>query len=163
MACPTDNTLQERFWKHVNKNGPIPVSCPELGPCWIWTGSANQSGYGQIGTSKGLQVVHRLHWTWRHGEIPPGKEVMHRCDTTRCVRLGHLFLGTHTDNMHDMMTKGRNNQPSGDAHYQRKLTRDDVETIRTLWSQGVPQTELAKRYSRKTNTISKIVNRKRWL
>ena len=30
----TSKTVAERFWTKVNKNGPIPPHCHELGPCW---------------------------------------------------------------------------------------------------------------------------------
>jgi hypothetical protein len=162
MPCPTDNTLKERFWKHVDKNGPIPASCPELGPCWIWTGSKNQDGYGQIGTSKGLRVVHRVSWELHGNTIPEGHELFHHCDQPNCIRPTHLFTGTRQDNMQDMLKKGRQHFPAGDEHYPTRLKFEQVCEIRKLWESGVPQTELAKRFNRKPNTISKIVNRKRW-
>jgi hypothetical protein len=43
-----DPILIERFWSKVNKDGPIPASCPELGPCWLWTRSCYYNGYGQF-------------------------------------------------------------------------------------------------------------------
>ncbi len=147
-------TLEERFWDKVNKYGPIPPACPELGNCWLWTGSTNQCGYGffGIGGSGNKTVAHKVHWV-----------IIAKCDMPSCVRLEHLFVGTHADNIQDMMAKGRNAQPRGEQHYKTKLNIDQVKEIRRLWSEGVPQTELALRFSRKPNTISKIVNRKRWL
>ena len=38
-AAPS--TLEERFWRKVDKNGPIPEHRPELGPCWVWTAGTN--------------------------------------------------------------------------------------------------------------------------
>jgi hypothetical protein len=32
---PKPRPLGERFWVKVNKDGPVPVHCPELGPCWV--------------------------------------------------------------------------------------------------------------------------------
>ncbi len=48
-----------------------------------------------------------LAWEIVKGPIPPGMHVLHRCDCPPCVRPDHLFLGTHADNMRDMIAKGR--------------------------------------------------------
>ena len=48
-----------------------------------------------------------LAWIMAHGPIPPGMNVLHRCDTRLCVRADHLFLGTQAENMTDMARKGR--------------------------------------------------------
>jgi hypothetical protein len=38
-------TIEDRFWSYVDKNGPVSEHRPDLGPCWIWTGSKTL-GYG---------------------------------------------------------------------------------------------------------------------
>ena len=43
----------------------------------------------------------------RYGSIPRKLEVCHHCDVPRCIADEHLFLGTHADNMHDAVMKGR--------------------------------------------------------
>lgn len=56
---PRNPPLEERFWAKVNKDGPIPEHRPELGPCWVWTGSLSR-GY-PILTRDGRDVRgHRL-------------------------------------------------------------------------------------------------------
>ena len=95
-------TLEERFWSKVEM---IPFH-----PCWEWMGFRNEWGYGQVAIShRSPERAHRLSWIIHYGPIPRGLFVCHRCDNPGCVRPDHLFLGTTTDNMRDMISKGRAN------------------------------------------------------
>jgi hypothetical protein len=81
--------LAERFRVKVREDGPIPAHCPELGPCWLWTGGTDGRGYGQIRESgkKGkLLKAHRVAWALEYGPLPAELLVMHRCDNPPCVR-----------------------------------------------------------------------------
>jgi HNH endonuclease len=78
---------------------------PKTG-CRLWT-KARISGYGAIRVSGRLMGTHRAAWIARHGPIPPGLFVCHRCDTPLCINPGHLFLGTQKDNMADRAIKMR--------------------------------------------------------
>lgn len=49
----------------------------------------------------------RFAWTITNGEVEEGQHVLHRCDNPRCCNPGHLFLGTHQENMKDKAKKGR--------------------------------------------------------
>ena len=104
----TPRPLSERFWSKVNKNGTIPPHCPNIGECWLWTGHIIVGGYGRLSVGHGIQeFAHRLSYMLHYGNIPNGCFVCHRCDNPPCVRPDHLFIGTHTDNMRDMIAKGR--------------------------------------------------------
>jgi hypothetical protein len=79
--------------------------------CHVWTGrmgaTRNKKGgkahlYGAITTG-----THRLAWELANGPIPPGMQVLHRCDNPRCCNPEHLFVGTQQDNMADMALKKR--------------------------------------------------------
>ena len=99
MRC----TVEERFWDKVA------IAADDDG-CWEWQAYKNPAGYGKIGVGgrgKGIALAHRVSWELKFGQIPDGLCVCHVCDNPGCVRPGHLFLGTHKDNMTDMAKKGR--------------------------------------------------------
>jgi hypothetical protein len=75
--------------------------------CILWDGTRVSSGYGQISIANRMRRVHRVVWELNRGPIPPGMSVCHRCDNPPCINLGHLFLGSHLDNMKDRDAKGR--------------------------------------------------------
>ena len=90
-------TPQEKFWAKVDKNGPIPPSRPELGPCWEWDGERREEGYGRISartkpTPSGTSLAHRAAYELLVGDIPDGHQIDHVCRNTACVnaRDGHL-------------------------------------------------------------------------
>ncbi len=100
--------------------------------CWIWSGSMNSQGYGQMKVGEHYVRAHRLSWMIHHGAIPEGKMVCHHCDVPMCVNPKHLFIGTSKDNMQDMARKGRNRHPTyyGEEHPRSKLTITNVRDIR---------------------------------
>lgn len=55
---------------------------------------------------KQFRVTH-LAWAERHGPVPKGRFVLHRCDVPACCNVDHLFLGSAADNARDMAAKGR--------------------------------------------------------
>jgi hypothetical protein len=95
---PRGGSPQERFWKKVNKSGPVPASRPELGPCWIWT-ACKSNGYGHFSVDGIILRAHRVSYRELVGEIEAGLELDHLCRTRACVRPSHLEPVTGTVNI----------------------------------------------------------------
>jgi hypothetical protein len=143
-------------------------------PCKLWTGAKKVNGYGQCTIEGKTFYVHRLAWEEAYGPIPDGLCVCHFCDVPACINPHHLFLGTHTDNMRDMVAKGR--QATGERHgfynngrlrageknTQAKLTWDDIALIRLFSAAGATQPFIAKRYDVSQQSVSNIVTGKKW-
>lgn len=75
--------------------------------CQIWTGCIGRDGYGQFRINGKIEGAHRASWMLANGPIPHGLHVLHHCDVPPCINPIHLFLGTHADNMADMLRKRR--------------------------------------------------------
>lgn len=88
--------LEHRFWAQVNKQGP---KSAKIGRCWVWTGSTNTTGYGQLWDGERLVVAHRWLWEQEHGPVPNKLELDHLCRRPVCVRPSHLEPVTHQENV----------------------------------------------------------------
>lgn len=148
----------QRFWQRVDRSG---------GPdaCWIWQASIDEGGYGCFYATTeegGLQIkAHRYAWILTHGKIPDGLQVCHACDNPPCVNPAHLFIGTATDNMADMIAKGR--KPRGEASGTARLTDDNVRYIREHYRPGETTfTEFANMFGVTYHAIANLIRRKTW-
>lgn len=139
-------TTEQRFWSHVNKTET----------CWIWTLSKDSDGYGHVGVNGKLRGAHKVSWEFAFGPIPDGLDVLHKCNNRPCVRPDHLFLGTHQDNMEDMIRKGRQIILRGEDNGHSKLREYQVTEIRSSLAKGTSCHELAALYGVNRRTISAI-------
>jgi hypothetical protein len=89
----------------------IVARCPELGPCWEYTGCIS-SGYGHIYVGGNWIRVHKVSaWVFLNSRraIQRGRSVnvCHVCDNPTCFNPDHLIVGTPRINSRDMVNKGR--------------------------------------------------------
>jgi hypothetical protein len=161
-----DNEIISRFWVKVDKN--------TADQCWNWKGCITSGGYGgfRFHAKDGEMGAHRASWIINFGDIPDGMWVLHRCDNRKCVNPNHLFLGTHQDNVDDMMTKGRghwrflygeDHPQHGTKHWSNKLSEDDVRNIREMKASGKYTLRgLAKMFHVTHGCINNICQGRKW-
>lgn len=145
--------------------------------CWVWMGSLNRGGYGRCRTSSlGQMLAHRASWFFHFGPFDVSLDVCHRCDHPWCVNPAHLFLGTHSENMRDMASKGRAAKGcknpfwlrkywglnKGGSSRNAKLTDEKVREIRRLHAGGTKTAKLSVDFSVSKRTIQFVVCGKRW-
>lgn len=161
-AClQSSRTPEGRFWSKVDQDGPVPEASPELGSCWLWTGSLfTDSGYGQFWLDDTNQRAHIVSYEWAIGATD-GQQVQHLCNVRRCVRPAHLTLGTPAENMQYASVTGR--MASGERHHKARLTDDAVRMIRCLHAEGIPMESIGKRFDVTKQTVWGIVHRKTWV
>ena len=131
--------------------------------CWVWRGHVDAIGYGRfhyMGENKAHRVSHILF----KGEVPDGMFVLHKCDNRQCVNPDHLFLGTQSDNMRDMVTKGRGHKPdiSGTKNPMAKLDAEKVKQIRRMVASGSKQIDACRAFGVSPMTVSRIIRGEAW-
>ena len=146
-----------RFWSKVRVD-------PDDTQCWEWQGAYKRpNGYGNFKVGKRNVPAHRLAWELFHGH-PGDLFVLHRCDNRKCCNPKHLFLGTHQDNMDDMVAKGRSSRRDmrGTRNPSSKLTPEQVREIVDLMAVGKNNKQIAARYGITHQAVSAIRHGKVW-
>ena len=130
--------------------------------CIEWDRARYVQGYGKRWVGRKIEYAHRVAYVEHHGltmEDIRGHLVLHSCDNPPCVNPDHLRLGTHADNIADMVQRGRR---KGERSCRAKLNDVAVRVIRQLVAEGRKQRDLADAYGVSPETISHVVTRRTW-
>lgn len=93
--------------------------------------------------------VSRASWQYFNGPIPKGMYVCHKCDNGKCFLLSHLFLGTPSDNMQDMIKKKRDN-----IFGRRKYSFEILEKCKKLREEGYSYRQISQKTGVKYAAVS---------
>ena len=159
-------SIARRFWSKVFMG--------TAEECWIWKTNRckprRYASYAKFNMDGKSESAARVAYALHYGSFDKTLHVLHHCDNVRCVNPKHLFLGTHGDNMRDLVQKGRHGAkrhpeaiPRGIHHPMAKLNEIAILEIRRLYT-GLrgEQQQLAKQFGVTQGMISAIVTRKNW-
>ena len=145
--------MRKTFDKYVIRNGEY---------CWKWKGCITPGGYSAINVYRKKEQAHRVSWMIYKGEIPDGMFVCHRCSNRECTNPEHLFIGTHQDNMKDMLNKGRKFIKSGSKYNFAKLNEKKIIKIMKMIHSRYSDRQISEQFNVTRPTITNIRNRKAW-
>ncbi len=153
--------LEFRFWQKVD------INTVSYDTCWIWIGTLNYFGYGQLAYRGKNYQAHRISY-WIYKTFYKNNFIKnslihacHKCDNPSCVNPNHIFLGSASENKQDSINKDR--VPIGENCWNSILTSSQILEIRQLYATGkYIQRKLAKRFNVTRSTISSIINKNCW-
>lgn len=87
--------------RYLKSRGVLTAAAPPglSTPCWLWTGTRNDSGYGTLSWNGKTRLVHRLAYEASRGVIPEGRHLDHLCRIRHCFNPEHLEPKTPRGNV----------------------------------------------------------------
>jgi len=140
----------------------INITHTDENECWNYP-SPGSRGYGQFSfRGEKNKLAHRISYREFKGEIPTGKCVCHKCDNPRCVNPEHLFVGTHKENVHDGIKKGRIKHLGAKGRNCKftNLTEVQIYEMRKLYAEGLDYTRLSRIFNCGRDYVGKIIRLK---
>ena len=134
-----------------------------IGP-WKQLKRVSADGYPQVALRRDgktyYRLVHRLVLEAFVGPCPPGMEACHWDDVRSNGALSNLRWDTRRENKADELRNGH--RAVGERSHSR-LTDELVRSIREGYASGIKQRTLAEEHGLDQSSVSRIVNRKRWV
>lgn len=147
----------------IRRNFWIQVKVGDARECWPFRGEVMPSGYGRYVRpySKEREKAHRVALEDFHGPLGD-LHALHHCDNKLCCNPGHLYAGTHAQNMHDAKVRGRMPDQKGSRNPGSRLTETDIPRIRQMISAGMTNIDIGEEFGVHHATISLIRRGKTW-
>lgn len=130
--------------------------------CWEHNMCEDKNGYATIMVKRIRYRFHRLIYQLYNGLINDELFVLHKCDNVKCVNPNHLFLGTHKENMKDMVIKNRQAKGSKQGtHILKEI--DIIQIINDIhFNKYKSMSEVARNYNVSVTMISRILQGEFW-
>jgi hypothetical protein len=121
--------------------------------CWVWTGSVNRAGYGEIQRKGSAERrAHRFVYAHHRGAIPAGMNVHHLCENRLCVNPDHLKV----------LPPNEHSRLHARAKFDSTLNPERVREIRNRAARGHSTRTLAREFGVTHQSISSIIHRRTW-
>ncbi len=136
------------------------LSNPNNKGCIRWLGWKNDDGYGKFSVGKIYKFAHRIAYELFVGEIPKGKNILHKCDVRDCCNIDHLYIGTQHENNIDAHTRKRRSS-KGVENGHAKLDEKDVKYIKSMFGK-ITVAQLSRDYKVSESCIHDIKHGRSW-
>lgn len=100
-----------------------------IGECVESSYSTDRNGYPQKYCSTRKGPTRLTRWIWERYydvSLTSKQHLLHSCDNVKCIKLDHLRIGTHKDNMQDRVER---NPRHGERNPGAKLTDTQAKEI----------------------------------
>lgn len=128
--------------------------------CWIWLGTVDQHGYGQLKINGKHVRAHRHSYRVFKEPISACRVVRHSCDQPGCINPDHLSLGTQAQNIADCIRKGR--FPKGVMSSRSRISEGTVREVRHRASLSESHTSIGRALGMSREHVRDIVAGKIW-
>lgn len=138
----------DKFWANVDRS--------DLFGCWIWNGAIDPgNGYGRPYVNGVRKYAHRASFEMHNGPVPPGLNVLHRCNCKRCVNPLHTYAGDQLQNAADAKAAG--------ALKSHKLNSETArEVFRLRHEGGWSYLGLAEKFGISPQAVANVCTRRTW-
>lgn len=106
--------------------------------------------------------IHKIMYAWICGKVNDGQVVRHYCNNPRCINPEHLVIGTHWDNMQDLVLSKSKIALRGELHPKSILTEQIIFNAIDLLNNGLTIKEAANILNINHSTLRHAVTGKTW-
>jgi hypothetical protein len=104
--------------------------------CWLWGPTNPRKSHHQVQYARRRMGAHVFSYWLFVGALAPGQQVNHTCRHAHCVQPGHLYAGSHAQNMRDRWDDAGYYGVSGERHHNARVSDANVVAMREAYRRG---------------------------